>query len=320
MAVLFLVFAAVKIPSVYAVFIPLILFIVRPVLLYILNRLGHGELLILFGFFLALVVGAEMFRFVGLKADLVALVIGMMFAGEKKGKELADNLLHFKDIFLIGFFLSIRMSGDLSWELVDIAIFFALVLNLKIILYFFVFARFRLRARTSMHASVTLANYSEFGLIFAALAVASGCISGDCLVTIALALAISFVVSSPIYKHSHSIYAFIKDYLQKFETAERLIYDRTINIRVAEILIFGKGKLGTATYDQLFKQYGQKVLGLYYNEEKVKQQQQEGRNVTNDDVTDSEFWEYLSTKPKDLLKLVMLCMDDHASNMFVLIA
>ena len=44
-----------------------------------------------------LVIGAEMFRYVGLKADLGALIVGMMFAGEKKGKELADNLLHFKD-------------------------------------------------------------------------------------------------------------------------------------------------------------------------------------------------------------------------------
>lgn len=314
-AVLFLVVAANKWPSIYAFLIPLVLFLLRPVLLYILKRIGHGELLILYGFFLALVVGAELFELVGLKADLGALVIGMMFASEKKGKELAESLLHFKDIFLVGFFLSIGLAGGLNLEIILVSFVIALILNLKIVLYFFVFTRFRLRSRTSVHASFALANYSEFGLIVASLAAANRWISPDWLVTIALSLAISFVVSSPINRHAHSIYAFIKDTLQKFETAERLIYDRTINIRDAEILIFGMGKLGTATYDQLFKQYGQKVLGLDYNEEKVKLQQAEGRNVTHDDATDSEFWEYVKTKPKDQLKLVMLCMDDHASNM-----
>lgn len=315
-AVIFLVIAAGKIPSVYALLIPPVLFIIRPVLLYILKRIGHGELLILYGFFLALVVGSELFKVVGLKADLGALVVGMMFANHKKGKELADNLLHFKDIFLIGFFLSIGLSGNLNLEIILISLFIALVLNIKIILYFIVFTRFRLRARTSLHSSLALANYSEFGLIVAVLAVANGWISGDWLVTIALALAISFVVSSPINKYAHSIYALIKDKLQKFETAERLIYDRTIDIKDAEILIFGMGKLGTATYEQLNKRYGQKVLGLDYNEEKVTRHRKEGRNVVHDDATDVEFWEYVSTKPIDQLKLVMLCMEDHHSNIY----
>jgi len=314
-AVIFLVLAAYKTPSVYALLIPLVLFIIRPVLLFILNKLGHGELLILYGFFLALVVGAELFKFVGLKADLGALIVGMMFANQKKGKELSDILLHFKDIFLIGFFLSIGLSGDLTWEIVIFAFVIALILNLKIILYFLTFTRFRLRARTSVHASFALANYSEFGLIIASLAVANGWISGDWLVTIAVALAISFVVSSPINKHAHAIFAYIKESLYRFETAGRLIYDRTVDIRDAEILIFGMGRLGTATYDQLMKQYGQKVLGLDYNQDVVIKHREEKRNVIHDDATDSEFWEHVSEERIDQVKLVMLCMD-HASNMF----
>ncbi|MCD4696191.1 MAG: cation:proton antiporter [Bacteroidales bacterium] len=315
-AVIFLVIAAGKTPSIYALLLPLVLFLIRPVLLYILKRIGHGELLILYGLFLALIVGAELFKAVGLKADLGALAVGIMLSNQKKGKELAENLLHFKDIFLIGFFLSIGLSGSLSMEIVLLSLLFALILNLKILLYFVVFTRFRLRARTSVHASFVLANYSEFGLIIAALAVANGWITGDWMVTIALALAISFVVASPINKHAHSIYDLIKDKLHRFETAERLIYDRTIDIKDAEILIFGMGNLGTATYDQLNKRYGQKVLGLDYNEDKVKKHQVANRNVTHDDATDSEFWEYVSAKPFDQLKLVMLCMEDHSSNMF----
>ncbi len=315
-AVIFLVIAAGNIPSIYALLIPPVLFLIRPLLLYILKRIGHGELLILYGLFLALIVGAELFKAVGLKADLGALVVGMMFANQKKGKELADILLNFKDVFLIGFFLSIGLSGSLSTEIVLLSLLFAVILNLKTLLYFIIFTRFRLRARTSVHTSFVLANYSEFGLIIAAVAVANGWITGDWMVTLALSLAFSFVISSPINKYAHSIYALIKDSLHRFETAERLIYDRTIDIRDAEILIFGMGNLGTATYDQLNKRYGKKVLGLDYNEDKVKKHKEANRNVTHDDATDSEFWEYVSTKPLDQLKLVMLCMEDHSSNIF----
>jgi predicted Kef-type K+ transport protein len=313
-AVVFLVITAAEIPSIYAFLVPLILFLIRPILLIVLKRIGHGELLILYGFFLALIVGSELFKFVGLKGDLGALVVGMMFANEKKGKELAENLLHFKDVFLIGFFLSIGLAGNLTLEIVLFSIFIAVVLNLKILLYFVLMTRLRLRARTSLHASFILANYSEFGLIIAALGVSFGWISGDWLVTIALSLAISFVISAPINKYSHTIYALLKDKLTRFETYGRLIYDRTVDIKDAEILIFGMGNLGTATFDQLTKKYGQKVLGLDYNGDKVKRHREEGRNVIKDDATDSEFWEYVGTKPIGQLKLVMLCMEDHSSN------
>ncbi len=45
----------------------------------------------------------ELFKFVGLKADLGALIVGILISNHKKAKELADSLMSFKDIFLIGF-------------------------------------------------------------------------------------------------------------------------------------------------------------------------------------------------------------------------
>lgn len=59
-AVLFIVFATGKTPDIWALGLPVALFLIRPILMLILNRIGHGELLVLFGFFLALIVGAEL--------------------------------------------------------------------------------------------------------------------------------------------------------------------------------------------------------------------------------------------------------------------
>ena len=315
LAVIFIVAASGKMPNWYALGVPVVLLGLRPILFWVFNRIGHGEMLVLFGFFVALILGAELFKFAGLKADLGALVVGVLLAGHAKSKELAESLLNFKDFFLIGFFLSIGMSGVPSLQVILVAVFIAMLINFKAFLYFWVFTRFQLRARTSMHASLALANYSEFGLIVAAVAVGNGWLSNDWLVTIAVALSISFVVSSPLNSQSHKIFNFVKEFLMKFESDKRLIYDRTIDIRDAEILIFGMGSLGTATYDQLNKRYGQRVLALDYKEEVVKKHSAAGRNVVHDDATDAEFWEYVKTKPIHQLKLVMLCMEDHQSNM-----
>jgi len=317
-AVLFLVFAAGKVPSLWALSIPIILFVIRPVIFYILDKSGHGEMLILYGFFMALIPGAELFKFSGLKPDLGALVIGMVIAYHPKAKELANTMMGFKDIFLIGFFLSIGLSGIPSMNIVFIALILALGINIKVILYFIVLTRFKLRARTAVNATLPLANFSEFGLIIAAVGAERGWIPESWLTIIAIALAISFVVSSPMNTYSHRIYYSIKKWLHIFETKKRLTYDKTFDIGEAEILIFGMGHLGRATYDQLKVQYDQKVLAIDYNEERVNQCSEFSRNVIHDDATDSEFWEQVKEKPLDQVKLVLLCMNDQKSNLYAL--
>ncbi|MCV6606247.1 MAG: cation:proton antiporter, partial [Porticoccaceae bacterium] len=107
-AVLFLVASTGKIPSIWAVAL-LGLYWARPLLNKLLDHAGHGELLPLTGFFLAL-GSYELFYLVGVKGDLGALIGGMLLAGSAKATELSKSLMSFKDIFLIGFFLSIGFT------------------------------------------------------------------------------------------------------------------------------------------------------------------------------------------------------------------
>lgn len=319
-AVLFIVFATGKIPNLYAIGLPVVLIAIRPLLFYIFKKVGHGELLVLYGFFLALVVGAALFEFVGLKADLGALIIGILISNHPKAKELSNKLSEFKDFFLIGFFLSIGLGGLPTKEIFIVSLILALAINLKVILYFFVFTRFKLRARTSVFTSLTLANYSEFGLIVAVFAASSGLIPKDWIVVIALSLAITFLVSSVLNNYAHKIYFGIKHKIHAFERKERLPYDIAMDIGNAEILIIGMGKLGTAAYNRLYKKYGQTVLGIDYNGDLVKKLEAEGKNVSHEDATDGEFWDLIAQNPerRDQVKMVLLCMDSHKSNSFAL--
>jgi len=316
-AVLYIVLVAGELPSVWAIGLPVLFISIRPLLMLILDKIGHGEILVLYGFFLALIVGAELFKFVGLKADLGALVIGILISNHKKAKELADSLMNFKDVFLIGFFLSIGLMGLPNLQMLIVACILALTINIKVILYFFVLTRFRVRARTSLFTSLTLANFSEFGLIVASIAVAKSLIPSDWLVTIAISVAITFIISSPLNAKAHKIYYSFKDTLRKFETEKRLIYDKAFDIGDAEILVFGMGKLGVSVYDQLNRTYGRKVLGLDYNYDVVQRLKNNGKNIQQDDAADSEFWESIFEKSNHhKVSLIMLCMNDHKSNLF----
>ncbi|MFH2094109.1 MAG: cation:proton antiporter family protein [Bacteroidota bacterium] len=317
-AVVFLVFAAGKIPSPWALAIPAVLIAIRPLLVWILNKIGHGELLILYGFFLALVIGAELFHLVGLKEDLGALVVGMMLAPKKKAKEMSESLLQFKDFFLIGFFLSIGLSGQPDWTMVLIAVILALLINVKVLAYLFTFLVFRMRARTSVFTSLALANYSEFGLIVLSIGVSAGWIPSAWLIIVAIALSVSFMISSPLNSYAPFIYGAVKKIAHRYESKKRLTYDQTIDIGDAEILIFGMGRIGTSSYDHLNKKYGQKVLGLDYNPEVVEYHKKEGRRVVHDDATDLEFWERIQENRihTKQVKLIILCMDGLKSNLF----
>ena len=319
-AVIFLVFAAGKIPNIYALGLPIALIILKPILVWLMKKIGHGELLILFGFFVALVLGAEMFKFVGLKADLGALVMGILLSNTKQTNELYKKLISFKDFFLIGFFLSIGLTGMPKIEHLYIAAILAVLINIKVILYFLVFTRFKIRARTAFFATLGLSNYSEFGLIVAAIAVTTGMIGADWLIILALALSISFIVSSPLNTKGHKIFAFFRRRLKFFETRLRLEYDKVFDIGDAEILIFGMGRIGTAVYEQLSKKYGKTVLGIELDDDKVQNHIKNNKNVLHDDATDIEFWD--SVKQNHLnnqqVKIVILCMGNFNANLIAI--
>ena len=312
-AVLFLTFSLGKIPSLWALPFLAMLPVIRYLLKLLLDRSGHGELLILAGMFIALVVGAAGFDLVGLKADLGALIVGMLLADHPKASELAKSLLGFKEIFLVGFFLSIGLSGAPTLEALGIATLLTFVMPLKVALFFLLLSRFKLRARTSMLTSFSLANYSEFGLIVGAVGAANGWIGGEWLVIIAIALSMTFVLAAPLNTAAHGIYSRMAGRLKTFETKTRLPEDETIDPGDARIVIFGMGRVGAGAYDFMQARYGGKVIGVDFDSEVVQQHQQAGRNVIRGDPMDSDFWERAETNKKKV-ELVMLAMPSQTEN------
>lgn len=302
-AVVFLAVSSGKVPYYWAVLL-FLLIPLRPILLKLMQIISRGELLVLTGMSLAL-GGAALFDLAGVKADLGALFFGVLLAGSAKSDELAKSLLLFKELLLVAFFLAIGFNGVPSLTSVLIALALAVLMLTKSYLFFRLFTGFKLRARTSFLASLSLSNYSEFGLIVGAVSVASGWMTGEWLVIIALALSITFTITSLANVKAHNLYARYESQLYRYERSERLPDDEPIEVGDAQVLVFGMGRVGTGVYDSLLQQYGENLLGIDYDQRVVDKQKAEGRNVINGDATDYDFWERL--RP-GTVKLIMLDM------------
>ncbi|NCC26219.1 MAG: potassium transporter Kef [Deltaproteobacteria bacterium] len=312
-AVLYLSISSGKIPSLWALLV-LVLPLVRPLLFRLLDMAGRGELFILCGLFIALGVGAEGFSLVGLKPDLGALVVGVLVAGHPRASELSKALFGFKELMLVGFFLSIGMTGLPTWEMLGAAAILCLLLPVKTGIYHFIVSQFGLRARTSLFSALALTNYSEFGLIVGAIAASQGLISPNWVLVMAMTVSVSFAVSSPLSSHSETVYRGMFGWLRRFERESCHPHDAPIDLGSVRAVVLGMGRIGTGAYDELNDTFGRDVCGVEKVPERVDFNRGQGRNVILGDATDTEFWLKLQKDKK--LELVVLAMPNHQGNVF----
>jgi len=304
-AIGFLSSSGVQTPSPWALSL-LALPLLRPLIYKLLDWSGHDELIILFGLLLALVLGGGSFGYLGLSSELGALIIGVILSNHPRASEVSNALWGLKEIFLVGFFLQIGMYGHPDLMTIVVALALCLLLPIKALLFFFILLIFRLRARSSFLASLTLATYSEFGLIIANAATKNDMITTSTLVMLAVTVAFSFAIAAPINRISHSLYARYEHLLVRFESSKRHPDDAPIQLGNSHILIIGMGRVGTGAYD-FFTKRKERVLGMDSDPGKVKKHSNKGRRVVYADAEDTGFWLKLNLKG---VRAILLAVPD----------
>ncbi|MGF1729574.1 cation:proton antiporter [Photobacterium kasasachensis] len=314
-AVIFLTVSTGKVPEITALAL-FALPLLRPSLFKILDKAGHGEMLVLYGIFLALVAGAGLFEAVGMKADLGALILGMMLAAHPKASELSKSLFNLKELLLVCFFLNIGLSEEPTLDGFLMAILLLLLLPIKGILYYVIFNLFRYRVRTSLLGTLTLFNYSEFGLIVGGLAYSLGMLPGNFLVAIAIAVSLSFLIAAPLNSIGHRLYKDASKWLKEFEPDKLNSSDKLIDLGNKKIMILGMGRIGSGAYDELVARYGEQVIGIETREDSVQIHRAAGRNVIHGDATDPDFWARVISRHNT--ELILLAMPHSQANSFAL--
>jgi len=293
-------------PSPYAILL-FALPLLRPLIGRLLDVSGHHELLVLYGALLAIAIGGYGFERLGLSPELGALVLGTMLSDHRRANELGNALWSIKEFFLVGFFLSIGLSGLPSMQTFGFALLIALAIPLKALLFFVLLLGFRLRARTGFLTGLSLASFSEFGLIVVQLSVNNGVLGSEWLILVALVVALSFVIAAPVNFLAHPIWERTKHVLRRMQRDCAHPDGQPISLGSADTIVVGMGRVGTGAYDYMQQVAGHRVAGVDSDPGKIQQHLAEGRRVVYADAEDPGFWERLHLGS---IRTIMLAMPD----------
>ncbi|MGA8045268.1 MAG: cation:proton antiporter family protein [Dermatophilaceae bacterium] len=283
-----------------------------------LDRISHGELLIVFGTTCALLPGYVLFEAVGIKGDLGALVIGVILGRHARAIELSQAMWSVKNLFLVGFFVSIGFSieGPVGLEHLLVAVALVAIIPLQTVAYVLLLRWQGLRTRTAMLTALALANNSEFALIVTAVGVETDLLDAEWLVVVALAVALSFVFSTLLGRRAPEITEWATTRMPD-RPLERIVDDdRPIDIGPADAIVLGLGRVGRAAYLRLAESHGMRPIGIEIDAERADQIRAMGINAIQGDATDPDFWARCRRHPQ--VRLAVLAMPFHGSNVAAL--
>ncbi|ABG40801.1 transporter, CPA2 family [Paraglaciecola sp. T6c] len=230
---------------------------------------------------------------VGLGMEVGGLLAGVALASTPYRESIAARLAPLRDFLLLFFFIALGATLDLSklgTHLPAAIIFSLFVLFGNPLIVMSIMGLMGYGKRTGFLAGLTVAQISEFSLIFIAMGIGLGHVPQDILGLVTLVGIITIGVSTYMITYSHQLYSFFAPLLGKFERSgiprEASTDENSGN--QYPVIIFGLGRLGTAISMQL-KNEGIKVLGIDFNPAAIKHWHQLGLDCNFGDATDAEF-------------------------------
>lgn len=279
----------------------------RPIAYRLLEASRSEELRLLLGVTMAL-AGGVFADYLGISADIGALLTGIMLGGHEKTEDIAHKLWGLKELFLVAFFLQIGLRGLPNQEQAITALALLAWLPLQGGLFFFLFIMAGLRARTAFVSSLALTTYSEFALITTEAVVESGLLPHEWQAIISLAVAGSLAIAAPLNRYSHILFAWLEPVLVRLERKKRQSHLDRIpeSLGVAEWLVVGMGRTGVSAYMALHKR-DKRVVGFDADPTVVEAHLAKNRRVVYGDSEDTEMW---SGMPLDRIKGIILTLPD----------
>ena len=147
------------------------------------------------------------------------------------------------------------------------------------------------RKRTGFLAGLTVAQISEFSLIFIAMGVSLGHVGEDALGLVTMVGLVTIAASTYMITYSHQLYAWCEPLLGGFErkgTPREPSEAGSHQGDAYTVIVFGLGRFGTALGLRL-KKRGIRVLGVDFNPLAVRRWRELGLDTEFGDATDPEF-------------------------------
>jgi Kef-type K+ transport system membrane component KefB len=271
------------------------------------------ELIIIFAISWASLLAA-IGNYLGFGKELGGLLAGISLASTPYRDGVVTRLSSLRDFLLLFFFITLGSKLDLSHlgaQVVPALIFSAFVLIGNPIIVMVIMGIMGYRKRTSFMAGLTVAQISEFSLVFVAMGLGLGHIQEDSLGLVTLVGLITIALSVYMITYSQVLYNWLGSALNIFERGKPFREMKAGQLDMHEtsfdVILFGLGRYGSAIAKKLMEE-GYKILGIDYNPEVIRDWHLKGCTVQYGDAHDQE---YLHTLPLKSAKWVISAMPQH---------
>lgn len=251
------------------------------------------ELLVIFALALAAVFAA-IGDAVGLGKEVGGLMAGVALASSPYRETIAARLAPLRDFLLLFFFIALGATLDLSLLGTHVAgaiVFSLFVLIGNPLIVLAIMGAMGYRKRTGFLAGLTVAQISEFSLIFVAMGVSLGHVMEDALGLVTMVGLVTIAASTYMITYSHHLYALFEPLLGVFERRGSPRETSEAGGHGASryrVILFGLGRYGTAIGLRLNKR-GINVLGVDFNPQAVRRWRELGLEADFGDASDPEF-------------------------------
>lgn len=269
-------------------------FVAEPLLVRLARE---PELLVVFAIGWA-AAGAAAADAVGLSKELGGLLAGVSLGSTSVRETIAARLAPLRDFLLLFFFLQLGALFDFSaigGELVRAAVLSLFVLIGNPLIVMVIMGVMGYRKRTSFLAGLTVAQISEFSLVFIALGHELGHVGLEAVGLTTLVGIVTIGLSTYMIIYSAQLYTRLERFLGPFERRSGLREDHLAEKAEAParpVVLCGLGRYGTAIAERLCER-GVGFLGVDFDPEAVRTFQRRGWPAIYGDITDPVFVSHL---------------------------
>ncbi len=283
---------------------------------YIANPLVEGlsrapELLVSFAIGWAALLAA-VGHYLGFGKELGGLLAGVSLASTPFREAIAARLASLRDFLLLFFFIALGASLDLS--VLGASVGPAIVLSLFVLIgnpliVLIIMSAMGYRKRTGFLAGLTVAQISEFSLIFMAMGVTIGHVAEEALGLVTLVGLVTIAASTYMITFSHQLYALFEPVLGVFDRRGTAAEPENgpEGAKPHDIILFGLGRYGLGIAAAL-QGSGQRILGVDFSPEAVRNARAQGYDAVFGDATDPEFLAHL---PLRRARWLVLAVPEH---------
>lgn len=234
-------------------------------------------------------------QLIGFSMEAGAFIAGFSLASTVYRDAISARLGGIRDFLLLFFFVELGSQlnfSSLSEEFVSAVILSLFVLIGNPLIVMTIMGYMGYRKRTGFMAGLTVAQISEFSIIFVAMGISLGHVGQDALGLTTLVGIVTIAVSTYMIIYAQTLYRWFAPYLSLFE--RRIAFRETdtngphADEAQPRVLIVGLGRFGSQVMRQLHR-CGINVMAIDFNPEVVQKFREEGFNVIYGNTEDSEL-------------------------------